>query len=105
MMDIRNLITQSDYLTFQGMRCAGCPVIQHPVSYFPGQIQSLPVLFQPFHHPNTLLKMCKSFRADFIQSRFTGMSERCMPQIMPQRNCFHQILIQLQRLRDRPRRL
>ena len=80
-------------------------MIQHSIPYLPGQVQPFPILLQPIHHPDTLLKMSKSFRADLIQRRLTRMPERRMSEIMSQRNRLHQILIQFQCLRDRPRRL
>ena len=44
-------------------------------------------------------------RADLVQRSLAGMPERRMPQVMPQRDRFRQILVQPQRPRDRPRDL
>ena len=40
--------------------------------------------------------MPESLAAKLIQSSFTGMSKRCMPQIMSQGNCLCQLFIQPQ---------
>ena len=102
MMNIGDLVRKSYYLSddlaFQCMRLANGLMVPDTVTYFIRQIQSLTVLFQNIHGTDTLLCMLESKRTDSVQSPLSRMSERCMSQIMPQCNCLHQILVQLQSL-------
>ena len=102
MMDISKLIRQADHLSFHRRRISTDPVIQDPIPYFPCKIQSFTILLQHLHYPDALSIMCKTSRMDLIQCLLPGMSERSMPQVMPQCDCFHQIFIQAQCLRNRP---
>ena len=98
MMNIGDLIGKSDDLAFQCMRLANGLMVPDTVTHFICQIQSLTVLFQNIHGTDTLLCVLESKRTDSVQSPLSRMSERCMSQIMPQCNCLHQILVQLQSL-------
>ena len=66
-------------------------MVQNSVSYFPSKIQAFTVFFEDLDYTDALLIMCEAARMDFIQCPFTGMSERCMSQIMTKRNCLNQI--------------
>ena len=89
-----NLVRQSHNLALQRFRHSGCRMIHHPISDFFRQVQPLSVLLQNFYNTDTLYVMLKSLRTYLIQNRFTGMTKRCMPQIVPQGNRFRQIFIE-----------
>ena len=92
-MDIGDLVRKTHDLAFQSRRISTGTVIHDPVTDFPGKIQSVPVLLQYFHNPDALFIVGKTPRMYLIQRSFPGMSERRVPQIMSQRNGFHQIFI------------
>ena len=98
MVDIGNLIRQAYDLSFQRMRRTRGFMIQDSVTHFPGQVQSLALLFQTFHHPYALLVMLEPQRAYLVKRPFSRMAERRMPQIMPQRDRLHQIFIETKSL-------
>ena len=99
-IDIRNFIRQSHDLSFQRMRISTSLMIFNPINYFPGQIQSLSLFFQIFYYTHTLYIMTESRWTDTGKRTFPCVSERCMPQIMSQCDCLHQIFVQSQRFRD-----
>ena len=98
MMQIGDLIRKPYHLTFQSRRISAGTVIQDAVNDLPGQVQPFAVLLQNLHHPCALLIVGKAARTDLIQSLFSGVTKRCMSQIMAQRNGLHQILIQSESL-------
>jgi len=73
-------------------------VIQDSVSHLPGEVQPFPVLLQNLSSPDALFIMGKTVRIQSIQCPFSRMAKRRMSKIMSQRDCFHKIFIQPQRL-------
>ena len=63
---------------------SGLGMIQNAVPHFPGQIQSLAVVFQKIHNPQALFIMPESAGEKLIQDIFSDMAERGMSQIMAQ---------------------
>ncbi len=45
--------------------------------------------------------MIEALTAQTVQYPLARVSERCMPEIMPESDCFGQVLVKPQRLRDR----
>ena len=81
-------------------RCRPCPLgVGHDaVAHLPCQVQALSVLFQPVHHTQALHIVLEAIRAELVQRLLTRMAKRRMSKIMSQRDCFHKIFIQPQRL-------
>ena len=82
-----------------------CPVVEDPVPHLPGQIQPFPILLQDLHHTNALPEMSEPQRADFIQNPLPRVTEGCVSEVMPKRDGIAQIVIEPERLRDRPGKL
>ena len=66
------------------------------VAHLPGQVQTLAVLFQILHHPQTLPVMGKTSGAQPVEGSFPRMTEGRMPQVMSQRDGLGQVLVQAQ---------
>ena len=77
-------------------------MIEHAVTHFLRQIQSLAFLLQHFHNPHALLVVPEPFRADPVQHRLAGMAEWCVAEIVSQGNGLCQILVQAKCPRYRP---
>ncbi len=107
MVGIRNFIRKLDNLAFQSTRRAACAVVQNPIAYLPRQVKPHAVLFQPLHNAQALFIMREAacVPTEHAQFTFPRMTKGRMSQIVPQCNSFRQILIQLQRARNRPRNL
>ena len=72
---------------------------ENAVANLLGEIQSLAVFFQLFHHTDTLLIVAEASRRSQhdIENTFSRMTERRMTQIVSQRNRLSEILIKPQR--------
>ena len=57
MVNISYLVRKTDNVPLQCSRIAGGTVVQYPVPDLPGQVQSLSLLFQHLHHPQSLTGM------------------------------------------------
>ncbi len=74
------------------------------LKFHPGPPRSDSVLlrlfFQFFYNTYALFVVAEPAFIHLIQQKFSCVSERCMPQIMSQCDCLHQIFVQPERLRN-----
>jgi uncharacterized protein YgbK (DUF1537 family) len=75
-------------------------MIQNAVKYFPRQIQTSSVLLQNRYNTDALLIVAKSKRTDTVERPLTGMTERRMPEIVPEADRFGQVFVEKKRSRN-----
>ena len=98
MVNIGQFITETNHLALKRGRFTCCLMIENTVTDFSGQIQTAAVFFKLFYHTNALLIMPESIGTASVQSSLSGMTKRCVPQIMSQSNSLRQVFIQSKRL-------
>ena len=76
-------------------------MVQDPIPHLPAEVQASPIPLQDIHQAKALLIVLKPQGTDPVQGALTGMAERRVPQIMPQRDRLSQILIESEGLCDR----
>ena len=101
MVDVGDLVAETHNLSLQGRRLSRRAVVQNSIPHFPGQVQALSFLFQNLHDTDALFRVAEAPGMHRIERRFPGMAERRVSEIMAERNGFGQILIQIQRPRNR----
>ena len=77
-------------------------MVADAVSRLPGQVQPLALLLQHLHHADTLLIVGEAALAQLVEHPLSRVSKRRMPQVMAQRNGFHQRFVHPERPGDRP---
>ena len=101
MVDVGDLVTETYDLPLQGGRLSRRTVIQDPIPHLPGQVQAFSFFFQDFHNTDTLFCVTEPTGMHHIERVFPGMTKRCVPEIVAERNGFGQIFIQIQCPRNR----
>jgi len=71
-------------------------VIDDAVSYLPGEVESLAIVFQEVNGPQGLLIVSESLAVEFVENVFTDMAEGSMPEVMSQADCFSQVFIKVE---------
>ena len=93
MVDIGDLVAKLHDLAFQRHGLAVHAVLQDAVADLLGQVQALAVLFQALHHADALIVVVEAFGAELVQNALAGVAEGRVPQIVPQRDGFGQVLV------------
>ena len=100
-IDISNFVRQTDDITlFRNgdlVRVAGDAVLN-----FICKVQTLAVVFDIINNSHALEVVLKTVGTNLIEDIFPRMTERRVPQIVPQSNSLRQILIQAESTGNRP---
>ena len=99
-IDIGDLIAESNNLPLRRMRGKSSLMIADSIPDLPGQIEPLPLLLQKLYHPHTLFIVAEAPGINLRERPFSGMTEGSMAQIMAQSDSLCQILIHAQSLGD-----
>ena len=80
-------------------------MIHNAVAHFPCEVQSLAVVFEFFHDAQALYVVFEPAGQKLIEHFLTGMTERCVSEIVSHRDRLGQVFIEPQRACDRARDL
>ena len=80
-------------------------VLGDAVAHFPRQVQPTPVVFEHVDHAQALLVVIEAARHQVAQHALAGVAKRRVAQVVPERDRFGQLLMQVQHLGDGPRDL
>lgn len=80
-------------------------MMQDTVADFPGQVQAFAVFLNGIHDAQALDVVLEPDGRQSVQRPFSGMSERRVPQIVPDGDRLREILVQAQGAGNRPRNL
>ena len=75
------------------------------VPHFPRKVQPLTIVFEHVDDTKALLIVIEPAGDQIVEDALAGMTERRVPEIVPERDRLGQLLVQLQHLRDRSRYL
>ena len=95
-VDVGDLVGQPEELAFQGLRPVGAGVAEDAPPHLIGQVEALPLLFQPVHHPQGLLVVGEAAGQDFIEHPLPGVAEGGVAQIVAVGRRLRQILVEPQ---------
>ena len=95
-IDVCDAVGNPDNAPLQRLCRCSAGVAENAISHFICKVQTLSVVFQKIHNPDTLLKMPKSIGHNAVERPFAGMAERGMTEIMTKRDGFGKILIEAQ---------
>ena len=112
MVDVRDDVGNPGDLTFNRHRpmigiCAdrdalfAFRVLHDPIPDLPREIQTLATLLHDVDDPKALLVVVEATRHEIVQHALTGVAERRVPQVVPERHRLSQLLVQPQHLGDR----
>ena len=126
-IDISHAVANADDLAFQ--RATACPfcshlssdspankiafafgMVQNAVAHFPGQIETVPAVFEFVHDAQRMFVVAKTrfgsiLAVGFVERFFADVSKRRVTHIVAHANGFGQIFVQTQRARDGARNL
>ena len=80
-------------------------VLGDAVAHFPRQVQPAPVVLEHVDDAQALLVVVEPARHQVAQHALAGVAERRVAQVVPERDRFGQLLVQVQHLGDGPRDL
>ena len=95
-VDIRDLVRQTQELPFQRLRRVRAGVAQDAPAHLIGEIEAVPIVFQPVHHPQRLDIVLEPSGHDLVQDPLPRVAKGRMAQIMSIGSGFGQVLIELQ---------
>ena len=75
------------------------------VAHFPRQVEAAPVVLEQVDDPEALRVVAEAARHQLVDDVLPRMAERRVPEVVPERDRFGQLLVQAQDLGDRPRDL
>ena len=77
-------------------------MLRDSIADLPRQVEPAAVIFEHVDDAEALVVMIEAAWHQLIDHAFAGMAERCVSQIVPERNRFGQFLVETQDLGDRP---
>ena len=101
-VDIGDVVGQPDELPLQGGGGLALGVAQDAVPHLPGEVEPLPVLLQPLHHPHRLPVVGKPSGHQLVQGPLPRVSEGGVAQVVAPRRRLGQVLVQGQGAGDGP---
>ena len=106
-VDVRDPVDEAHDFPLERGRLARASVVQDPVPGLHGQVEAAAVALQHLHDAEGLLVMSKpaaeTLVERLVERLFTGVPERRMAKVVPERDRLGEILVQLERPRHRPR--
>jgi hypothetical protein len=91
---VGDFVRESHHIPLPSRRFGFTGVIANPVTHLHCQIQPDSVFLDYLDHPNTLLGVAKSETS--VQDSLAVVPERRVPQVVTQRDCFGQVLVESQ---------
>src|SRR5688500_6213537 len=80
-------------------------VLGDALAHLPGEVQALTVLLEDVQYAQRLVVVPEAARKQLVQYLLAGVAERRVPEVVRERDRLGQVLIQVQRPRDRARDL
>ncbi len=105
MVYVRYPVRHAHYPSLGGIGLLALCVADYAVSHLPGEVQPLPLLLEPVHHPKALPVVLEAPAGDLAQGPLPGVAEGGVPQVVGKGYGLGQVLVEPQGPGDGPRYL
>ena len=95
-VDVGDLVGQAHHLPLPGLGALRPGVAQDAVPHLPGEVQPVPLLLQPVHHPQGLLVVLEAPGHDLAQQPLPRVPEGGVPQVVAQGDGLGEVLVEAQ---------